>query len=203
MPLPNNPNPQKPWPEIQEGYEDEFGPVDPEVYKLAGTVWPLAQAHILRTINDYDTGQRLLVKAVVIVSRKCAEKPDQITNVKAYLIKTFYHLLLEELEKRSKHDQLETEVVDSIQSIATRSDADIERTILLHEIRQRADKWTREVLSDLVLGYKFEELADKYGMKANRLRSTWSKKLRRLEQQIGKETRAAQENILRSRRKGF
>ncbi|MDX6288642.1 MAG: hypothetical protein QOH42_441 [Blastocatellia bacterium] len=201
MPHTNNPKLSRiPWPEIQAGYDDEFGRVDPDVYNLAGTIWPLSQTHILRTINDYETGQRLLVKAVVLVSRKCIEQPDQMNNVRAYLFKTFYRLLLEELEKRSKHDQFDAEVIDSIQSLTSRCDEQINRTILIHEIRERADQWTRQVLDDLVLGYKFVELTDKYGMKANHLRAEWSKKISRLEEQIGKETRAAEQRILRRRR---
>lgn len=203
MPDRNTPNSHRiPWPEIDGPYEDEFGPVDPDVYKLAGTIWPLAQVHILRTIHDYDSGQRLLVKAVVTVSRKCVEQPERMTNVRAYLFKTFYRLLLEELEKRGKHDPLDTKVIDSIQIIATRNDVDIDRTILLHEIRERADEWTRQVFDDRVLGYTFEELEGKYGVKANHLRAEWAKKVGRLEQAIGKETRAAEQKISRRRRTG-
>jgi DNA-directed RNA polymerase specialized sigma24 family protein len=192
-----------PWPEITEAYEDEFGLVDPEVHKLAGTLWPLAETLALRAIQDGQAGQRLLVKAVAIVTRKFAEQPERMTNLKGYVFKTFYRLLSAESAKINRNSQLDDELERGEPTFARKSEADVDEIILVHELMRRADERTREIFHFLALGHSYEEIAKEYGVGANHLRSQWSKKLRKLKKQILAETRAAERrallNLLRER----
>jgi hypothetical protein len=107
---------------------------------------------------------------------------------------------LEASRKQAGLDQLDTDIAEGY-TANTGLEAEINQTILVDEILRRSDDWTREVYEDLILGYTFEELAPKFGLKANGLRSKWSKKITKLKEQIEKETRAAQQRILRRPRR--
>src|SRR5687768_10774554 len=109
-----------PWPKINEGYVDEFGFVDPDVHKLAGMVWPIAESLSLRAIQDSQAGQRLLVKTAALVTRKFAEHPERMTNLKGYILKTFCRLLSAETEKISKHAQLNAEFEGGVSGFSRR-----------------------------------------------------------------------------------
>jgi hypothetical protein len=196
MPHKSDPTPP-PWPEIYEAYQDEFGPIDPDVYKFAAEVWPLAESPSFRNLIDTD---RLLFKAVAMVSRICVEQPGKVSNLKGYLYKTFSRLLLEQLRKQQRHEQLDSALLDHVEALTTRSDEDIARTILVHEIMNRADDWTREIFWALVQGYTLEELAEINHAKANFIRSKLSKNLSRIRKQLKKETRAAEQRILQRQR---
>ena len=183
------------WPEVQDAYVDEFGTVDPEIHELAGILWPSVHTRILCAIKDLDAGQRLLMKAVAIVSRRRREQPEQMTNLSGYLYVIFSHLLTEASRKQAIHDQLDN-IPDVGFGATDGQEAEINQTILVREILSRADDWTREIYEYLILGYSFEELAPHYGMKPNRLRSKWSKSMAKIRKQIKKESRTAQQLTL-------
>jgi DNA-directed RNA polymerase specialized sigma24 family protein len=188
-----------PWPQIQEAYVDEFGLIDPDIHQFAGRLWSLACRLSLRRINDAETGQTLLIKAVALVSRKTAEAPERITLLRPYLFRTFTRLLEEERKKRAAEvNNFDDE--DPIELI-TRTDEELYRTMLLHEILQRADEKFRQILEQRMLGYSFEVIAPNYGMRANHLRSFCNKQISKLQRQIVKETRAAEQRILARYRK--
>ena len=91
------------WPQLESGYMDAEGWVDLEVYRTAGALWPFAE-HLARVnLRDSVAGQKLLLKAVVDVSRVREEKRiagELIKNLKGYLFVTYKRLLLEELKDR-------------------------------------------------------------------------------------------------------
>lgn len=196
MPHNIDPPPLPPWPEIKEGYRDEFGPIDPDVYKFAADVWPLAESPSFRNLID---AEHLLIKAVAVVSRVSAGQPGKLSNLKGYLYRTFSRLLLEQLRKQQRHEPLEDALLNHAEALTTRSDDDIGRTLLVHEIMNRADSWTKEIFWALIQGYSIEELAGIKNVKANVIRSKLSKNLSRLRKQIEKETRAAEQRILQRR----
>ncbi len=196
MPHKSDP-PPPPCPEIHEAYEDQFGPIDPDVYKFAAEVWPLAESPSFRNLIDTE---HLLFKAVAMVSRICVEQPGKVSNLKGYLYKTFSRLLLEQLRKQQRHEQLDSAVLDRVEALTARSEDDIARIILVHEIMNRADDWTRETFWALVQGYTLEELAEIKEVKANVIRSKLSKNLSRIRKQLEKETRAAEQRILQRQR---
>lgn len=176
MTSPRDPNRSTPlWPEIKYGYVDEFGEVDPDVYKIAGDLWPSLRPQILRTIKDLDTAQRLMMKAVAIVSRRNHEEPERLTNLRSYLLVVFSRLLKAASRKQARQEQLQNEV----QGLEIAGSSDVEQTILVRELLERSDDWTRNVFEHLVLGYTFTEVAATLEMKPNVLRSMWSKKLSR------------------------
>jgi DNA-directed RNA polymerase specialized sigma24 family protein len=187
------------WPDIQAAYVDEFGPIEPSVYAQAGTLWPVVEPLVLRTIKDVQNGQRLMMKAVALVSRKFAEQPERMINLKSYLFQVFRHLLFEELEKLTGHAERDVEAAARIAVIPQRSEDEINRIVLIHEILQRADKWTRETFELLTLGYTFDEIGRKSGMKANFVRSRLSKRLQKLAEQVRKEELAAERKTLKGR----
>jgi DNA-directed RNA polymerase specialized sigma24 family protein len=196
MPHKSDP-PPSPWPEIHEAYQDEFGPIDPDVYKLAADVWPLAESPSFRNLIDTE---QLLIKAVAIVSRICVEQPGKVTNIKGYLYKTFSRLLLEQLRKQQRQEPIDSVLLEQVEGLTARSDGDTTRMILVNEIMQRADNWTREIFWGLVQGYTLEELAEIKHTKANLVRSKLSKNLSRIRKQIEKESRAAKKRILQRQR---
>jgi DNA-directed RNA polymerase specialized sigma24 family protein len=191
MPHKSDPPPPS-WPEINAAYEDEFGHIDPDVYKFAADVWPLADAPSFRNLIDTE---RLLIKAVALVSRVCAEQPGKLSNIKAYLYRTFSRLLLEQLKKQERHEPLDKALLDHAEALTTRSEDNIARMLLVHEILNCADPWTREMFWALVQGYSIEELAEIKHAKANVIRSRLSKNLMRIRRQIQKETRAAEQRM--------
>lgn len=196
--MPHSKPPRISWPRIQEPYLDEVGPVDPNVYALGGEVWPLAEPMIARTTKDPDSAQRLMMKAIAKVSRVCEEKSEPITNIKAYLLITFRRLLMEEFLKQTGHAERNAQI--EIGGSFERSESDIAKTILVHEILERADAWTREVLELMVLGHSFSEIAKIYGMESNHVRSNWHKRMNKLKKQIRRETQAAERKIWGKRR---
>jgi hypothetical protein len=60
----------------------------------------------------------------------------------------------------------------------------MENDILLGEIVARMDAELRRIYEGLILGYSFEELAQKERKKANVLRSSFSRGIRRLAEQV-------------------
>jgi hypothetical protein len=69
-------------PELDEGYTDEFGPIDAAVYAAARALWPRARNHANAMLRDEGAGQRLLFKAAAAVSRQDLAKLDDLN---AYL----------------------------------------------------------------------------------------------------------------------
>jgi DNA-directed RNA polymerase specialized sigma24 family protein len=184
-----------PWPEVQGAYLDEFGPIDPKVYTYATSLWPAVEPLVLRTIRDEHHGQRLMIKAVALVSRKLAEQPGRLTNLKSYLSQTFRRLLFEEFEKQTNHAERDAEVFALTTAIPDSPEDEINKLILVHEILDRADSWTREVFHFLILGHTLDEIGSHYHMKGNFVRSRLSKRVKKLADQIRKETRAAERKL--------
>ena len=192
MPSPKVPYFQTPvWPELQDSYIDEFGDIDIEIYEVARVMWPRVQPRILRMINNVEEGQRLMMKATAAVSQRKAAYPERMTNPKAYLLVTFSRLLLEEHKRQVRYEELDVTTDERVMRQPDPNYVDIDEVILIREILERADDWTREIYQYLIIGYTFEELAAARGLKANRLRSMWSKKMFKLKNQIEKEMRTA------------
>jgi DNA-directed RNA polymerase specialized sigma24 family protein len=180
---------------LDTSYVDEFGPINREVYELAATLWPLAVSLIHRTIQDLQTGQNLMIKAVAIVSRKLAEQPEKMTSLHGYLFRTFSRLVSAEFEKETKHGRLALAQTQAGEK-AERSDSDIYNAILLQEALTRADPWTREVAELHIIGYTFEEIGKKFGMKANYVRAKWFKGVTRLTETIRREIETTEKKFL-------
>jgi DNA-directed RNA polymerase specialized sigma24 family protein len=180
------------WPQLDAAYTDEFGQVEAEVYRAAGDLWPLAETYSIRVLQDSQSGQRLLLKAVAVVSRVYRERPGQISNLEAYVYQTFKHLVLAQLEKENGHRRLETENHHQLAPPVDSASANPDRKILVQQIMRRMDTWMREVFELLVLGHTFEEIGPKYNQSAHALRTRFSKALNKLTKKIEAETLAAE-----------
>ena len=175
------------WPPLANGYIDEFGPIDPSLHQAAGRLWPTIEVQLRRARIAPEDGQRLMLKAVALVTRARAQRPEEIRNVDGYLWRTFHRLLLEELERRALHSKLDAEFVARFAPAARRSEDEIIKIILIREIMDRADEWLRQVIELLQMGHSYEEIAVFLGGRANAIRSRVSKQLKTLAKQIRKE----------------
>jgi RNA polymerase sigma factor (sigma-70 family) len=182
------PDSETTWPTIDFPYVDEFGSISSDVYQAAGELWPSAQRFALMTLHDAPAGIRLMMKAAARVSHRLDEVGNQeIHDLKGYLFAVFKRMVLSELEKEAGHlraaSLLEQETSRDAEDLAQI----LERKILIDEVVQRMDPQTRRVFELLVLGYTFEEIADRTGVKANVIRSRFSKRINRLTRSIRRE----------------
>ena len=176
------------WPQLETAYTDEFGHIEPEVYKAAGSLWSRAEKYALSTLGDAATGLRLMIRAVALVSRKHTAPQEPIANLRAYLFQTYKHLVLAELEKENGHRQRETEMQAEMASMPSTVAADLDRKILLEQITRRMDEWMREVFELLILGYSFEEIGQSRGKDGHGIRTKFNKQLHQLTEQLKAET---------------
>ena len=170
------------WPNLDEGYTDEFGVIYPEVYQAAGELWPQAERFINPKLHDRPAGMRLMLKAAAAVSRKREEQPDQIRDIKAYLWTAFKHNIYEEAEKENRYESLEPDE-QSKNDIPATSEA-MNDQILIEEVMAQMDSWTRAVFELRVLGYHFEDIAQMLKMRPNLLRSKFHKEIKKLSRRL-------------------
>lgn len=171
------------FPPIETAYVDEFGTVDPEVYQTAKLLWSSAEHLAVRCLHDRHEGIRLMIKAVASVSRVRENAPTKIKNLRAYLYLSYKRLVLAELEKTNGHQRQLVEKQFG-KEILENDATQINRQILINELRRQMDEWTRDVFDLLCLGYTFEELVPEFGKKSNAVRSKYSKNVTRLARQI-------------------
>ncbi|MBI3652629.1 MAG: sigma-70 family RNA polymerase sigma factor [Acidobacteria bacterium] len=177
------------WPPLTEVYTDEYGNIDPLVYHAAGELWPQARVLALAKLGDWAEGHRLLLKAVVNVSAK--QTNAEIHNLQDYLFAAYRHNVFAAL-KKAKHRQALTEQrADELQPTLRDPAAALQTAVLIEELRQRMDEWTKEVFEWMLLGYTSEEIGKQLGMSANHVRSKFDKRVKKLQKQIDQETRTA------------
>jgi DNA-directed RNA polymerase specialized sigma24 family protein len=187
MPHNEDKSPSGVWPPLADGYVDEFGHIDPSVHEAAGRLWSTVEVHLRRAQIVPEDGQTLMLKAVALVTRARCQRTEEISNIDGYLWRTFYRLLLEELEKRALHSKLDAEFAARFAPASQRSEDEITKIILIREILERGDEWLRQVIELLQMGHSYEEIAVLLGGRANAIRSRVSKQLKALARQIGKE----------------
>jgi hypothetical protein len=170
------------WPNLDEGYTDEFGVISPEVYRAAGELWPQAEGFVHSKLHDCPAGMRLMLKAAATVSRKRREQPDQIRDLKAYLWTTFKHFISDEVEKESRYQPLELERQPE-NGANGHSESPYDQ-ILIEEVMAQMDSWTRKVFELRVLGYQFEDIAQMFKMRPDLLRSKFHKEIKKLSHRL-------------------
>lgn len=168
------------WPDLDEGYTDEFGAIDPEVYQAAGELWPQAEKFVDATTRDGASGLRLMLKAAALVSRKTGREPERIYELKGYIWTTFERLVLGELKKESHHQALGANLTANLPVDGHQSPEAFDDHILLQEIVAQMNAWTRTVFELRALGHEFEEIALMLETPANLLRSRFSKEIKKL-----------------------
>jgi DNA-directed RNA polymerase specialized sigma24 family protein len=176
------------FPLIETAYTEEFGEINPEIYEIAKTLWKTcAERLAAELLYDSPKGMRLMLKAVARVSSVRRNNSSQIKNQQAYLYRCYKNLLLAEIEKENSHQRI-LDDLHSAPEISLKCEEDeINRKILVNEIRRRMDAWTRTVFDCHKLGYTFEEMVPQFGSAANVIRSRYSKDVARLARQINAE----------------
>jgi DNA-directed RNA polymerase specialized sigma24 family protein len=181
------------WPPLDAIYDDEFGAFDPAIYAVAGGQWPAARRFAESTLGDAATGLRLMIKATAIVSRRQAELTGGIDNPAAFLMFTFKRLVLGELKKHNRRRALEGERQAELLPRMDETAAALDQKILIEQLYARMDGWMQKAFELRMLDYSYEEMAAELGMKANFIRSKYSKELERLRRQVEEESRRAEQ----------
>jgi len=169
---------------IESAYTDEFGLVTPDVYACANVIRPQARAYAARLLmyNDAARADTLLLRAASQVTRVYEENPGQIEDLHSYLFQSFKRVLLAELKKDNNRRRFEAEASSAAE---LRGQADnVERRILLNELVEAMDPWTREVFEWLTLDYSFEEIGRFLGAKPKAVRTRFYRRIERLRARI-------------------
>ena len=172
------------WPPLDTGYVDEFGPVDPEVHRVARDIWPRAEQLALNLVGDGAAGYQLLKRSVAAVSALPCDRREQIRDLRAYLFQTYKRLVLAELEKLNGHRNRDVEAAEILRRPIADA-ADIEQQILVAELVRRMDPWAREIFENLTLGYSFDEIGKALGTNPHVVRNRFRLALRRLAAAVG------------------
>lgn len=172
------------WPALETGYVDEFGPVDPEVHRVAADLWPRAERVATELLADSGLGYRLLKRSVAIVSALPPDRRAQIREPAAYLFQTYKRLVLAELEKLNGHRRHDAAAADILRPPAVDA-AETERRILVAQLLRRMDPWSREIFENLALGYSFDEIGRVLGRNPHVVRNRFRLALQRLASSVG------------------
>lgn len=187
------------WPALETGYEEEFGPVDPEVHRVARDLWPQAERLAVDLLHDPVTGYQLLKRAVAAVSGLPPDRRERVRDLPAYLFQTYKRLVLAELEKLNGHRQRDVEAAEFL--APSTSDADrIDRDILIAELVREMDPWTREVFETLTLGYSFEEIGRALGSNPHVVRNRFRLAVRKLAAAVRRTATGPPDTTTRPRR---
>ena len=189
------------WPPLEEIYTDEYGEINPLVYRAAGELWPQARAFALAKLGDWAEGHRLLLQAVVSVS--CQNVDEDIRNLPDYLFSAYRHNVFAALKKTTRRQDLIEQHAEQLQPTPPAPAEALQTKVLIEELRQHMDDWTKEVFEWLLLGYTSEEIGRRLGMSANHVRSKLDKRLKKLQKQIAQETRKAEAKTAQETRQSF
>lgn len=181
--MPRHPHPTPDWGTLEIGYTDEFGEVAPDVYSAAGRLWWRARDYAARVLNDLDEARTrtLLLKAAAQTTR-ARERSHPINELDGYLFQTFKRVVLAELEKDSNRRRFEAEA--QVEAEWNGQATNVERRILIGELVNAMDEWTRSVYEWLSLDYSFDEIARHLGTNSKVLRNRYNRHLAALMKQV-------------------
>lgn len=168
------------WKTLSASFKNSFPALTEDVYNAAGEIWPNALKVARHEGLDESDARAALFQAINRVSKR--EVP-QIRSLRAYLFVTYTRLIRRVIDEQKRYTSLEliNQDISSDEKVA----AIMENDVLLGEIVARMDPEMRRIYEGLILGYSFEELARKERIKANMLRSRFSRGVRHLAREIG------------------
>lgn len=146
--------PEHELPPLQEGYEDEFGRIDPEVYQAASAIWPAAANFGEFALHDRGLASNLMMKAAARVSETIASGKS-IENLRGYLLRTFKRLVAREREKTLPRTVPLSEAPDAILAVVD----DLDRKVLAREIFARLNDRERSTVEMWMMGYTDAQIA--------------------------------------------
>lgn len=167
------------FPPLDKFYEDEFGKIDPEIYRAGSDLWNARARYFAESyLHDVHEGLRLMMKTIASVSRFHAANPSEIKQMPAYLFDSFKYLIFAELKQSANRRR----ILDArAPSDKTSEEERLIRKIEVEETLGKLDSWSREVFEmHCVLGFGYEELVPKYGSSSSVIRSKFSKALAKL-----------------------
>jgi DNA-directed RNA polymerase specialized sigma24 family protein len=167
------------WPLLDEPFDDEFGAIAPDVYAAAAHIWPRAENFASRVLGDGAEGVTLMMRAVADVCRYRA-RGHVITHLSGYLYRTFCRLTMAEKERLDHHKRLEEANHDRLPSGLSPDSSKVDETILVDQLRQRMDPWTREVFDLRWLGHTFDEIGEMKGVRPATVRDRLHDNLKKL-----------------------
>ncbi|HKQ73781.1 MAG TPA: hypothetical protein VJ810_08655 [Blastocatellia bacterium] len=170
--------------DVTTAYIDEWGVIAPEVHRAALALHKQAEIFARVTLHNEDAGHTLLAKAAAIVTRALKERPGTITNIPAYLFKTYKRQVLAELEKERSHEQILVEHGGEASVNGHDACEELDQQILVRELRRLMDERTREVFDLLVLGHSFEEIGLILGKSSRAVRNNYYDHLNRLKKEL-------------------
>lgn len=180
------------WPPLDAAYMDEFGHVELEVYNKAGELWEsFGEQFAHSKIDDVHLGLELMLKAAANVSRVYRDSGQQIENLPAYLLKAYKRLLLAELKKQNGRLRLASEHVAETAPGHDATTVELENKIDFERLCRRMDRWMREILELLILGYTFEEIGLMRGESGRGIGNKYNRKLKRLVEDLNVESEVA------------
>jgi DNA-directed RNA polymerase specialized sigma24 family protein len=172
------------WPTLDEGYTDELGVIAPEVYQVAGELWPQARQKALSMLGDEQAGHTLLLKAAAQVTQRWRERPAEVANLRAYLSQAFKHLVWAECKKELRRHAQSGPVKEGLPANPFATAKQIDNYLAIQQAKQKMDAWTREVFELLQLGHSYEEIATMLGTRAVLVRVKFHKCIKRLCRQL-------------------
>lgn len=173
-----------PWPNLDEGYTDEFGVIDPEVYQAAGELWQRARQQAIHTLGDEQTGHTLLLKAAAQVTQHWHERPAEIGHLKGYLFRTFKHLLWAECKQGQRRHAQSGQTMEEPLTSPFASIEQIDNYLAIQQAKRKMDAWTRNVFELLQLGHTYEEIAAMLNTRAVLVRVKFHKRFKKLCRQL-------------------
>lgn len=176
-------------PSLESSYDDEYGPIDLEVYEAAQRIWPAARTFGEFALRDPDVAFNLMLNAAAKVTARMASDAEAVEKIQPYLFQTYKRLIGEERTRRLRHQQ---ELSDDDDLLVVDVVADLERKIMLREMFSRMSEEERVLAQYLMFGYTYQEIAAMVGTTDEALRKRFSRLKQKLEQLLGTgEPRAA------------
>ena len=83
-------------PPLKEGYEDEFGPIDPEVYQAARKIWPTAVRFGEFALHDRQLGREIFQLRMMDYS---FEEIGRILDLNNTAVRTRWYRLMRRLRE--------------------------------------------------------------------------------------------------------
>jgi hypothetical protein len=185
-------SPQIQWPAVDSAYMDEFGLIDPEVHRAAAAIWGPCERLARSLLGDAPGGLRLMMRAAADVSRVRAETPEAIRHLPSYLFVAYRRLVVAEARKQNGHRQQEETLMVRLRAEAggeAGGPREVDRRILLWEVMELMDGWTRQVFEWLSLGHGFAEIARWAGMSENAARNKFNRRVKLLAERLSGDSR--------------
>jgi len=170
------------WPSLAEGYQDEFGPVDADVYEAAGRVLPAITAIAENLLGDAAAAPTLLLKAAAAVTKRRRARDAEIDDLPRYVFVAAKRLLMAQRELQDGRRK----ILDEHQVVAPwmHQVAQLDAQIAVKQLEGHMDAWTLRVFQWLTLGHSFNEIAAELHQNPQVVRTRFRRAMARLRREV-------------------